>query len=489
MRRLRRILGWLLLWIVLVAVLGMIGLNGYLNSGGFRDRLNVTLSANLGMSVDFEKASLWPWSGFRVHGLQAGGEDVDGGSGEALVSVGEIRVEPAWTSLASDEIEIRRLVVLDPMVSAVRQADGKIALPVPRAQLTPLVAAEDPRGASDPGSNPTVPGPAAGEPPESGDPAPANPTSQDPEIASATDPGIRPDRRAADAPGESVPPPDSASTSPPPNLPHGIFLHQLNRRLGLAELDLRGGAFQFLAAGIETPLVEIGGYEVALDLRDPDGAEGVFRIDSISALGVDWMQEFESKVHVINGGSLLMDDLSGAVLLGRAEGKVLMNPTLGGLPFQVQFQGTGLSMAELGERMEAAGGQLTPDAGEVDFSLVGSGFAEVPETVRLRLRISGRGIEARELRSLVPAVRVIGGGRTSAMADLFVADFDLDARLLGGRLRFEDLRVQTKYLTMRGGGEILPRAASWISPCGSTRPRRAWDFSGNSRPGCPSPDA
>ena len=126
MKKLGRLLLWLLGGVVVLAGVLLIGVNLYVQSQGTHHRIQQELSQRLGTPLHLRQISVTPWSGLKLNGITIPQEGK--GKGNFLQAQSfQLRVQ--FWSLFSDRLVIRQVSLIQPEVIWAQNSSGKWRLP------------------------------------------------------------------------------------------------------------------------------------------------------------------------------------------------------------------------------------------------------------------------------------------------------------------------------------------------------------------------
>ncbi len=112
--------------LVVIAILGLLFLNLYVQSAAATATIERKLSASLGMPIRITSASFTPWSGLRMSGISSPGT---GGEGDNFFEAAGFGARFEFAPLFRRELVINDVTVEDPQVSWVQNEKGKWRLP------------------------------------------------------------------------------------------------------------------------------------------------------------------------------------------------------------------------------------------------------------------------------------------------------------------------------------------------------------------------
>ncbi len=128
--------------IVGVAVLILIGVNLYVQSGGTQARIQQELSRRLGTSLHIQRISVTPWAGLKLTGITI--PQTQPGVSPEFLKAKTFRLRIRFASLFAQQLVIKEVSLINPEVVWAQNADGKWRFPVMPA---PSVAAASPEPA------------------------------------------------------------------------------------------------------------------------------------------------------------------------------------------------------------------------------------------------------------------------------------------------------------------------------------------------------
>jgi hypothetical protein len=126
-KRLGRLLLWLLGGILLLSGVLLIGLNLYVQSQGTHRRIQQELSQRLGTPLRLRQISITPWNGLALRGITIPQEA--GGIGGNFLEAQSFQLRVAFWSLFSERLVIRQVSLIRPQVVWAQNSSGKWRLP------------------------------------------------------------------------------------------------------------------------------------------------------------------------------------------------------------------------------------------------------------------------------------------------------------------------------------------------------------------------
>jgi type II secretion system protein N len=331
-KRFGRLLLWLLGGIVFLAVIGLIGINLFVQSQGTHKRIQQELSQRLGTPLHFRQISLTPWSGLLLKGITIPQEPgkVEGNFLEAESF--QLRIQ--FWSLFSDRLVIRQVSLNRPEVVWPQNAAGKWRLP----ELPPEKRAAAP--ASSPVTASTSPTPLPSTSPL------ATVAPSPPAIASTTN------RPEPIAPNDQV----LAETPPPITAPE------------VQRVTLTDGDFIFLdSQGRE--IAKFLGLDFRSSFRTATEVKGNARVEKVSLRNRFFIEELESPLR-FDPVSLVFSNIAARAAGGRISGRFEMRLQEIDSPFTAVVRFHDLQAEQL---VTNAGGPAGMIQGRVEGSLEASG--------------------------------------------------------------------------------------------------------------------
>ena len=142
MRKLGRLLLWLLGGLVLVACMLLLGVNLYVQSQGTHRRIQQELSQRLGTPLTLRRISVTPWSGLKLNGITIPQEPGKVPGDFLQAQTFQLRVQ--FWSLFSDRLVIRQILLIKPEVVWAQNSAGKWRLPVSSPEKAAALAPDTP---------------------------------------------------------------------------------------------------------------------------------------------------------------------------------------------------------------------------------------------------------------------------------------------------------------------------------------------------------
>lgn len=379
---------WLAIAILLLATLPLLNLALLLPWP--KQRLATSVGSHLGVPMSVQRASLWPWSGLRLHGVRFG-HDHDQAT---FLRCRQIHVSPHWRSLVTATWTIDRIELMD------FELVGRQALPGQPEPPPPVPSVEL-------------------QPPET--------------WARAADPAI-PTDPDGDAATDAPPPPTTAEASRLRRL-----LGAGRRDLEVGELVLSGGAIQIVTpGGVEQQLLRVSDALLSLSLggdHDQGHGEGRMTVGRIDWPGGLTTSGLHADVILLPGPQLLLSGhRPGADGLHWQLQAAIGQP---GTPFALEIAANDLLLADLFDQLPD---WIDPRPTWINGRAVAAGLAAHPSTVQATLtgRMENLGLHAgHHLRQHL-------GGRADGRLDhIDLHSLGARLRLGGGALLVDDLFVKT----------------------------------------------
>jgi type II secretion system protein N len=122
-----------------LAVVGLIGLNMYVQSQGTQARIQQELSQRLGLTLHIARTSVTPWGGVQLSGITI---PQLAGSGDFLEAK-SFRLRPRLLPLLARRLVIKDVSLIDPIVVWKQSSEGKWRLPPARTSDAAIVSEEE----------------------------------------------------------------------------------------------------------------------------------------------------------------------------------------------------------------------------------------------------------------------------------------------------------------------------------------------------------
>ena len=136
MKKLGRLLLWLLAAAVVLAFVLLLAVNLYVQSQGTHDRIQEELSQRLNTPLRLRQISVTPWSGLKLNGITIPQEPGKMGGNFLQAESFQLRVQ--FWSLFSERLVIREVALIKPEVVWAQNSSGKWRLPeLPPAKPAP----------------------------------------------------------------------------------------------------------------------------------------------------------------------------------------------------------------------------------------------------------------------------------------------------------------------------------------------------------------
>lgn len=145
MKKLGRLLLWLLGGVVVLAAVLLIGVNLYVQSQGTHHRIQQELSQRLGTPLHLRQISVTPWSGLKLNGITIPQEGKPGGD---FLQAQSFQLRVQFWSLFSDRLVIRQVSLIKPEVVWAQNSSGKWRLPELPPEKQRQVTSDKGRGTS-----------------------------------------------------------------------------------------------------------------------------------------------------------------------------------------------------------------------------------------------------------------------------------------------------------------------------------------------------
>ena len=319
MKKLRRLLLWILSGAIVFAGLVLIGVNLYVQSQGTHHRIQQELSQRLSTPLRLRQISVTPWGGLKLNGITIPQEQGKLGGDFLQAETFQLRVK--FWSLFSDRLVIRQVSLIKPEVVWAQNAAGKWRLPELPPEKT--VASLEPP--------PVVRAPA-----KSSVPSPAPPS----------------------APAHS--PNDLAAAAPPP--PAQPFTPEVRR------VNLKQGSFTFLDSAGRV-IAKFMGLDFDSSFRTATAIKGNTSIEKISLRDKFFIEKLESPLHY-DPAELVFSNISAHAAGGELSGRFEMQLLAEDSPFTATVKFRDLDAEKL---MTNAGGPAGMIQGRVEGFLDATG--------------------------------------------------------------------------------------------------------------------
>jgi len=316
-KKLSRLLLWLLGGAVVLAFLVLLAANLYVQSQGTHHRIQQELSQRLNTTLRLRQISVTPWSGLKLNGITIPQEPGKIGGNFLQAQSFQLRVQ--FWSLFSDRLVIRQVSLTKPEVVWAQNSSGKWRLP----ELPPEKA-------------PPPPAPAASAAPAvSAPPSPASVTAA--EVTRPNDPAL-------------------AATSAP------VFTPEVQR------VNLKDGNFTFLDSAGRV-IAKFNGLNFHSSFRTATAIKGSTRVGKISLRDRFFIEDLESPLHY-DPAELVFSNISAHAAGGSITGRFEMEPQAPDSPFTAVVKFRDLEAEKL---MTNAGGPAGMIQGRVEGFLDAEG--------------------------------------------------------------------------------------------------------------------
>jgi type II secretion system protein N len=123
-----------------LAVVGLIGLNMYVQSQGTQARIQQELSQRLGLTLHIARTSVTPWGGVQLSGITI--PQLASGRGDFLEAK-SFRLRPRLLPLLAKRLVIKDVSLIDPIVVWKQSSEGKWRLPPAHPSETAAILSEE----------------------------------------------------------------------------------------------------------------------------------------------------------------------------------------------------------------------------------------------------------------------------------------------------------------------------------------------------------
>ena len=318
MKKLGRLLLWLLGAVVVLASILLLGVNLYVQSQETHHRIQQELGHRLGTPLQLRQISLTPWGGLKLNGITIPQEGKIGGN---FLQAQTFQLRVQFWSLFTDRLVIRQVSLIKPEVIWAQNSSGKWRLP----ELPP----EKPS-----------------EPTAIVSPAPAAPPPGPRPVASPAAPVV------AVAPNEPV----------LAEIPAPVFTPEVRR------VNLKQGNFTFLDAGGKL-IAKFSGLDFNSSFRTATTIKGNASVAKISLRDRFFIEDLESPLHY-DPATLAFSNISAHAAGGTVSGHFEMQLQADDSPFTASVKFRDLEAAKL---MANAGGPAGMLQGRVEGYLEAAG--------------------------------------------------------------------------------------------------------------------
>lgn len=318
MKKLGHLLLWLLAAAVVLAFVGLLAVNLYVQSQGTHQRIQQELSQRLNTPLRLSQISVTPWGGLKLNGITIPQEPGKIGGNFLQAQSFQLRVQ--FWSLFSDRLVIRQVSLLKPEVVWAQNSAGKWRLP----ELPPAKA----------------------------------PSQSDPRPSAASTPPPPPGTTAA-APRPVVSPPNepALAAAPAPG-----FTPEVQR------VTLKNGNFTFLDAAGRV-VAKFKGLDFRSSFRTASALKGSAHVDQISLRDRFFIEDLESPLRYAPE-ALAISNISAQAAGGTISGRFEMELQAPDSPFTAEVKFRDLEAEKL---MTNAGGPAGMIQGRVEGFLNAAG--------------------------------------------------------------------------------------------------------------------
>ena len=330
MKRIGRLVLWLIGGVLVLACIFLLGINLYVQSQGTHRRIQQELSERLGTPLHLRQISITPWSGLKLNGIVIPQESKKVGGNFLEAKSFQLKVK--FWSLFGDQLVIRRVELIKPVVVWAQNSAGKWRLPeMPAKKITGLPA---PSSAPGPATAPGAPRIAATLPPR-----PAQPNES----------------------------PRAARGAP-------VFVPEVQR------VTLKDGDFTFLDSNGRV-IAKFLGLDFHSFFRTATAIKGNAQVDKISLRERFFIENLESPLHY-DPAQLSFSNISARAAGGSITGRFEMQLQAEDTPFTAEVKFRDL---QAGQLLTTAGGPAGMLQGRVEGFLSATGKTADPNA------LSGRG--------------------------------------------------------------------------------------------------
>ena len=288
MKKVGRVLFWLLGGVFVLACMVLLGVNLYVQSQATHRRIQQELSQRLGTPLTLRRISVTPWSGLKLNGITIPQEKGSVGGDFLRAQTFQLRVQ--FWSLFSDRLVIRQVSLIKPEVVWAQNSAGKWRLP------TLPVATPGPAAPNEPRTRPAATAPAV----------------------VATTPFA----------SASIAPPVASEPLVPP--PAETFTPEVRR------VKLRDGHFTFLDSAGRI-VAKFDGLDFTSSFRTATAIKGSTQIEKISLRDRFFIEQLDSPLNY-DPAELVFSNISAKAAGGELTGRFDMKLQAEGSPFRASVK-------------------------------------------------------------------------------------------------------------------------------------------------------
>ena len=401
MKKLGRILLWLLGGVVLLACVVLLGVNLYVQSRGVHHRIQEELSQRLGTPLRLRQISITPWSGLKLNGITIPQEA--GKTGRNFLEAESFQLRVQFLSLFSNRLVIRQVNLIRPEVIWAQNSAGKWRLP----ELPPEGPAPRPAAGASPAASLTSPTPAI--------PAPS--------ITAATPP--------------SAASPNDSNLAPPPA---PVVTPEVQR------VNLKEGDFTFLDEAGRI-VAKFSGLDFRSSFRAATEIRGNARVDKISLRDRFFIENLESPLRYDPAG-LAFSNISADAAGGKITGRYEMQLQTADSPFTAEVKFRDLQTEKL---MKNAGGPGGMIEGRVEGYLNAEGKTADPNALTGEGEIVLRDGKLQQYSLLVALGQIL---QIDELMQLQLEQAEVKYHIAPGIVMIDRLLLRSPNIRLTGTGTI-----------------------------------
>lgn len=395
-KKLGRILLWLLGGVLALACVILLGVNLYVQSQGTHHRIQQELSQRLGTPLTLRRISVTPWSGLKLNGIVIPQEPGKLGGNFLQAQTFQLRVQ--FWSLFSDRLVIRQVSLVKPEVVWAQNSAGKWRLPELPAEKR--VA----------------------------EPAPP---------VTVSEPTVVPPTRTAPGPVLS---PNESKTPAPVAEPARTFTPEVRR------VSLRDGDFTFLDSAGRI-VAKFSGLDFTSSFRTATALKGSTQIEKISLRDRFFIEHLDSPLHY-DPALLAFSNISADSAGGHLSGSFQMQLQQIDSPFQASVKFRELQAAKL---LANAGGPSTMLEGRVEGSLDAKGSTADSNSITGRGEIFLRDGKLQQYSLLVALGQIL---QIDELMQLHLEQAEVHFRINPGIVTIDQLLLRSPNIRLSATGSI-----------------------------------
>ena len=401
MKRLGRLLLWLLGGILLLSCILLLGLNLYVQSQGTHRRIQQELSQRLGTPLWLRQISITPWNGLTLRGITIPQEP--GKIGGNFLEAQSFQLRVGFWSLFSERLIIRQVSLIRPQVVWAQNSSGKWRLP----ELPPAEKRAPPK------------------------PAPPAPASSTPQVS----------------PVQTAPPSSIAPASP--NEPTVVETSTPAFTPEVRRVSLKDGNFTFLDSGGHV-IAKFLGLDFRSSFRTATELKGNTQVDKISLRDRFFIEDLESPLRY-EPAELAFSNISAHAAGGNISGRFEMQPLDKDSPFTATVKFRDLQTEKL---LTNAGGPAGMLEGRVEGFLDAAGKTADPNALTGRGEIVLRDGKLRQYSLLVALGQIL---QIDELMQLQLQQAEVKYHITPGIVMVDQLILRSPNILLTATGTVTFR--------------------------------